>query len=491
MEIKNTSVQKLAISTAVNVSVENGTIPAGVTSSGANYPINSSGISVLNPNDPYGPTYTPYINVENVYDTFKVRIDGDWSGKIKSGDPVQLVRGSIDNEYVIQSVYVNTVSSKSDLSFSVNRNAVALMTPFIGLTGYNSTASDVRLQLGRKIENPNSSTSLLRSFSVVLIDDKARTDGFNAIVSWDIDPSVSITKLRWRSTPRTSTVSTLYFSVTSDGYYTQIPSATLISNTGRSGKIQLAGQVNNALVATGGTGYTSAYALATGGGGTGASFSVAVSGGAISSVTVTSGGSGYTSVPALTIYGNGTGGSASVSVMRVNNVSVIQQGGGYLTGPTVSVDSTYLYSSPVVIGSTVSIANQGKIDYVRIVDGGTGYTGASVSIAGGTINATGKAEITNGVITNILLTSQGYGYTASTVTITPIGGSGSGASAIANTDLYSQWVYESPETSIKTKTISGLKYNIPYEIEILVSPDELFRGVLKYSDPLFFQYYKA
>lgn len=490
MEIKNTSIQKLTVDTRVNVSVENGTIPAGVTSSGAKYPINSSGISVFNPNDPYGPTYTPYIAVEKIYDSYKILIDGDWTGKIKSGDLVQLSRGRIENEYTIQNVYVNTSTSKSLLTFSTNRDVVALLTPFVGLTGYDSVTSDTTLQLGRKIENPNASNSLLKSFSVTLTDDRTRTDGFNATVSWSLDPSVSITRLRWRSVPRNTTVTTLYFSVISDGYYTQIPSATLISNSGRSGRIQLSGQINN-VTATGGTGYTTAYALASGGGGTGASFSVAVSSGSISGVTVVSGGSGYTTVPSITIYGDGSGATAAVSVMKVNTVSVIQQGGGYMTGPTVSVDSTYLYSSPVVIGSTVSIANDGRIDYVRVVDGGTGYTGANVTISGGTTNATATAEISGGTITNILLTSAGYGYTASSVSIAPVGASGSGASAIANIDIYSQWVYESPETSNNTKTISGLKYNIPYEIEILVSQDELFRGVLKYSDPLFFQYYKA
>jgi hypothetical protein len=491
MEIKNTSVTKLAIDSSVNVSLENGTIPPGVSGPGAKYPVDAAGVSVFSPNDPYGPTYTPYLNVEQVLENYKIQIDGNWTGKIRPGDLIQLSRGTVDSDYTVQTVYANTLTDKTLLTFSVSRDSVSLLTPFVGSTGYPSVANDTRVELSRRVENPNTSTSLLRNFYVTLQDDKSRTDGFNATVYWDIDPSVSVTRIRWRSLPRNTTSSSLYFSVTTQGYYSRIPTATLISNTGRSGQVQLSGAVNSVAVASGGTGYSTAYAIASGGGGTGASFSVSISSGSISGINVTAGGTGYSSVPTIQVYGNGTGGSASVSVMRVTGATALQQGGNYLTGPTVSVDSTYLTGTVAVIGSTVSIANQGKIDYIRVVNGGTGYTGASVSISGGSSNATAVAEITGGVITNIRLTSQGYGYTASSVTITPTGASGSGASAIANIDLYSQWVYESPETSNKSKTISGLKYNIPYEIEILVSQDELFRGVLKYSDPLFFQYYKA
>jgi hypothetical protein len=491
MEIKNTSTVKLSIDTAVNVSLENGTIPSGVSGPGAKYPIDAAGVSIFDPNDLYGPTYSPYVNIEQVFDTYKVQINGDWTGKVRAGDVVQVSRGTLDGEYTVQTVYANSLTSKTLLSFSTTRDVVSLLTPFIGLTGYPSASSDVFLKLSRRVENPNTSSTLLRNFYVTLQDDKTRSDGFNATVYWDVDPSVAVTRIRWRSVPRSTVTSTLYFNVLTQGYYSQIPRATLISNTGRSGQVRLSGSVNTVSVATGGSGYSTAYAIASGGGGTGASFSVSLSGNSVSSIAVTTGGTGYTSVPTVTIYGNGSGASASVSVMRVNGASVAQQGGNYLTGPTVSVDSTYLVGAPVVIGSTVSIANMGRIDYVRVVDGGTGYTGASIGIAGGSVNATATAEITDGVITNIILNTSGYGYTASSVTITPSGLSGSGASAVANIDLYSQWVYESPETSSKSKTISGLKYNIPYEIEILVSQDELFRGVMKYSEPLFFQYYKA
>jgi hypothetical protein len=76
------------------------------------------------------------------------------------------------------------------------------------------------------------------------------------------------------------------------------------------------------------------------------------------------------------------------------------------------------------------------------------------------------------------------------VSITPTGTGGTGAFAIANVDLYSQWVYESPLYTEKTFTLSGLKYNVPYEVEILVSPDKNFRGILNYSSPVSFFYLK-
>jgi hypothetical protein len=492
MAIKNTSTNKLDLNTAQRYSLQNGTIPTGVTSTGSKYPMNVSDISIYSPNDYLGPTFSPYYPVLTLTENFQVTLNGDWTGKIKSGDLVEMTRGSIRQDYIIQRSRLSlSAGPETVLSFFTNRESVALLDPFITTAGYTSPASDTYIVLGRKLENPNVESELLKSFNVKLYNDPRYVDSFLATVSWEIDPSVSATRLRWRSVPRISFYSDLAFTVDVPGNYSQIPSATIVSNTGRGAQISLSGSIDIAVIASGGTGYTTASVEAVGGGGTGASFSVSFAGTTINNISVISGGSGYTSVPSLVISGDGTGASATFE-MLVDTVSVIQQGGGYISAPTVNVDSTYLTGTELEISCQLSLTNEGRVDYIRVVNSGSGYTGASVSVTGSAYSddATATAQIINGEIRNIILNHTGYGYTGASVTITPTGTGGTGAVAIANVDLYSQWVYESPLYTEKTFTISGLKYNVPYEVEILVSPDRNFRGILNYSSPVSFFYLK-
>lgn len=493
MAIKNTSTTKLDLNTAQRYSLQNGTIPTGVTSPGSKYPMNISDISIYSPNDYFGPTFSPYYPVLALTENFQVTIDGDWIGKIKSGDLVEMTRGSIRQDYIIQRslLSLSTGMPETVLSFFTNRESVALLDPFISLSGYTGPALDTFIVLGRKLENPNVESELQRSFSVKLYSDLRYEDSFLAAVSWEIDPSVSATRLRWRSVPRISFQSDLAFTVDTPGNYSQVPSATVISNTGRLAQISLSGSISTVNLAAGGTGYTTASVEAAGGGGTGASFSVSIIGTTIDSIGVISSGSGYTSTPELVISGDGSGASAAFD-MFIDTVSVVQQGGGYVSSPVVSVDNTYLTGTELVISAQLSLSNEGRVDYIRVVNVGSGYTGASVSVTGSLYSneATATAQIVNGEIRNIILDYSGYGYTGATVTITPTGTGGTGAVAVANVDLYSQWVYESPLYSEKTFTISGLKYNVPYEVEILVSPDKNFRGILNYSSPVSFFFLK-
>jgi len=492
------SCENVNLNTNQRFSLQNGTILPGITASGARFPLNSSGISIFDPNDYLGPTFSPFFPIQTITENFRVIIDGDWSGKVKPGDQVEILRGSISNEYTVQRsvLLLGTGGTYSNprtlLNFSTDRNSVNLLDPFIGTAGYTGSAPDTFITLSRKIENPNSSSSLLRDFSFRLYEDPRFSDSFLAEISWEIDPSVKATRLRWRSTPRVSFQSTLSFSVTTPGVYNTIPPATVISSTGRSAQVQLSGEIFLVSIDSGGSGYTTASIEAIGGGGTGASFSVTLSGGSLNNITIVSGGTGYTSVPTLSLTGDGTGGAVSVATMQVNSIDIVQQGGGYLSPPSIEIDNIYVVT-PGVFSSTLSLSNEGRIDYLRVVDGGSGYTGASVTITGSPYSedATATAQVQEGAVTNIVLTSRGYGYTASpVVTITPSGASGSGAIAVANVDLYSQWVYEDPLYTEKKFTIEGLKYNVPYEVEILVSPDEKFRGILSYSSPLSFLYLK-
>jgi hypothetical protein len=485
MAIKNTNTVKVDLARSINSAIQTGNLPSGASAS--KYPLHIADVSLGTPNTIGGPTAYPYYPMNTLTEGYVIGMTGDFRDKILTGDPLTVGRGSIRNFYTVKNTIYDPVSNQTTLSLFTNRETIKPLDSFLGASGYPSPSQDSFVILNSELERSDYLSSLLENFTYKLIPTTG--DTFSLQVDWEVEPSVKATRLRWRSVPRQENVSNLGFSVTTPGYYTEVPSATIVSNTGRSAKIQLTGEVNQVIMATGGTGYTyaSAYAI---GNGTGASFSVGLSASAVDSITVTAGGT-YSSAPSIVIVGDGTGASVSSLVMEITGVDVLQQGGNYLSPPQVLVDTNYLVSTEVELQSSLTLENGGRVDYIKIISGGTGYTGASVSIGGASgATATATATITNGEITDIKVVYGGLGYTAASVTITPTGTGGTGASAYANVDAYSIWQYEAPQTSIKTKTISGLKTNIPYEIQILVSVDDRFKGEIHYSDSYYFQYYK-
>jgi hypothetical protein len=74
--------------------------------------------------------------------------------------------------------------------------------------------------------------------------------------------------------------------------------------------------------------------------------------------------------------------------------------------------------------SVQQAAVDGAIHNIKVVNGGTGYTTASVVISGDGSGATATATITSGVIDKITITNTGTGYRFATATIS---GDGSGA----------------------------------------------------------------
>ena len=90
---------------------------------------------------------------------------------------------------------------------------------------------------------------------------------------------------------------------------------------------------------------------------------------------------------------------------------------------------TSLYSPPW----QTTPARSGNIDVINVTNGGLGYDPANsiitVSVTGDGIGATGTATVVANIITDIVVTNQGSGYTYANVTITS--SEGSGAEAIA------------------------------------------------------------
>lgn len=471
---------KLSLLTRDHFTVQSGTILPGNTD---RYPVNSAEISINHPQQ------VLLIKPISITQDFTIGLTGDWSGKIRSGNSIQLQRGTIDSEYTVKTIkYSNDISI---ISLSHKRNVVNLLDPYINSNGYNLPAYDTSIQLNRKVESPNNVKLLVKDFSVKLIQD---TDphNFSVKASWILDPVVSAARIRWRSTPRVSSQTNLFFDVLTAGEYKSVPQLNVISTTGRKAEIEMSGYVSTIDILRGGTGYASANIKLIGGGGTGASIVANIVNNSIDSVTINSGGTGYTSFPDIVVTGSSgsTGASLKVNSIVFDKINVIQQGGNYLSPPSIEVDipdSDIL--TPANLIAYTDLQNTGRIDYVRVTDGGSGYKNATVSIIGSINSAVAVPVIVDGKITDIKITYPGYGYSNAYVIISS--STGSGARAVANIDLYSKWVYTDINYLDKFVTLNGFNYDIPYEIEILASEDSQFRGLTKYSNLSHFQISKT
>ncbi len=132
---------------------------------------------------------------------------------------------------------------------------------------------------------------------------------------------------------------------TTGGVYTSFPTVTV----GGAGPDAVAPAINvlaniaSIAVANGGSGFTNgtstATVLITGGGGSGATATATVTGGAVTSITVTNPGNGYTSIPSVYVYnatGAGTGATAAVSGINLTGLQLVSPGFDYAI-PTIGI----------------------------------------------------------------------------------------------------------------------------------------------------------
>lgn len=147
----------------------------------------------------------------------------------------------------------------------------------------------------------------------------------------------------------------------------------------------------------------------------------------VSSISVTDGGSGYTSAPAVAITGSGEGASATASVLGYVDSLTLKNGGtNYWTQPTVTI------SGGGGSGATASAAvSFGQVVSVYLNSGGSGYTSApTVTISGGGGSGATAVATVRQAVDSVTVTSSGIGY-RDEPTVTFTGGGGSGAKATA------------------------------------------------------------
>ncbi|MGO8700411.1 MAG: hypothetical protein ACLQVY_22200 [Limisphaerales bacterium] len=204
------------------------------------------------------------------------------------------------------------------------------------------------------------------------------------------------------------------------------------------------GYVVGVTLTSSGLGYTNTPLVRfIGGGGTGAQAVAVVSNGVVTSVTINDPGSDYTSAPIVVIappfIQNPGVTMAPLSSLTFSNLTMggtyqLQQWEGYywsnLTVSLTATDAPYtqivggvansteyqLAASPVPAQAfaTAEVVN-GFVVGITITSGGSGYVAPpAVTIVGSGSNAAAVAAIGGGIVTNITLTDPGIGYTAAT-----------------------------------------------------------------------------
>ena len=164
-----------------------------------------------------------------------------------------------------------------------------------------------------------------------------------------------------------------------------------------------------------------------GGAGSGATATPIISSGVITGITVTDGGTGYAGARATAVLG--TGGTAD----EVVSVTVNEPGSGFsfanvsfipVAGDTITETAT----ASAVLGFTEggtpqenveAAATPGTIDRIVILSGGNSYiTGdASISIVGDGQDAEATLTLTDGVVTGVIITNPGSGYSFAEISV--------------------------------------------------------------------------
>lgn len=164
-----------------------------------------------------------------------------------------------------------------------------------------------------------------------------------------------------------------------------------------------------------------------------AATTVTVPSGAVASVAVTNGGAQYLTPPAVQFAGGGGSGAVAVAHLGIITLTANATGSGYSVGDTL----TYLGAGATrpckavvtTIGGGGAITSLSVIDsgdYTVLPVGNSGFTGGT-----GTGASFGVSNIVGAVISSVVVTTPGSGYT-SAPTVSFTGGGGVGAAATAS-----------------------------------------------------------
>jgi len=159
--------------------------------------------------------------------------------------------------------------------------------------------------------------------------------------------------------------------------------------------------------------------------------------GSLTDIYINNSGINYTSTPIIAISTSPSGGNASaIGIMStsegtgklyLSDVLITNPGYGYTENPIVR----FIGGGGTGIAVTSGISTFNSVGIITITSGGTRYvsnpTVTFVGNVGTGMSATANAYVTAGIVTSIILTNAGFGYTiAPTIVIGPPAGVGTG-----------------------------------------------------------------
>lgn len=176
-------------------------------------------------------------------------------------------------------------------------------------------------------------------------------------------------------------------------------------------------------IVNGGTGYLNGTfpLVISGGGGTGAAGTCTISGGIVTSATITSGGSGYTSAPTISV--DSSAGTPTLAATltafigyAISSFVVLNNGSGLGTSPVVTISAPsgtggHTATATVTLESSKSLNNMVGLTN----NGGAGYTDGTYALicsGGGGTGVTGNVYVSGGKVIYVEVTNQGSGFTS-------------------------------------------------------------------------------
>ena len=206
------------------------------------------------------------------------------------------------------------------------------------------------------------------------------------------------------------------------------------------------GSISIVKITNGGTGYPSGTTLTVSGDGTGkltgnatALLTPTIVNGVITHVVINDPGKDYNNNATNITIQSDTGIDAKVSAIvesgQIVDVIIDNPGSGYKDAKLTAIGTggSGAKLTAIVTGGQLDtiqsnvelLSVDGTIDYIKVINGGYGYSSITVNIAGDGTGASATATITNGVVTSINIVTRGSGYTYANVTLTPNGGTNS------------------------------------------------------------------
>jgi hypothetical protein len=192
--------------------------------------------------------------------------------------------------------------------------------------------------------------------------------------------------------------------------------------------------IDNIVLESGGSGFSVAPTVTiSGGGGSGATATATIVGSRLLTIAISNQGSNYVSPPAVEITGGGGSGAEAVSYIdddgKVTRIEITNYGEGYTSAPTVTLRAGQEGGGDMATATAVITST--AISEINLTDPGSDYINApEVEITGDGTGAKAIAILNDdGTVQKITILDGGTGYTTATITITPDAGTGAAATA--------------------------------------------------------------